>query len=90
MPDFNNTLPNYRVSIDIANALINAGVDPSFYTREYITAGGRDKGSQIVYSPKQNYLWCVNLEDGIEQSEELLLTLTLIPTHEARLAYLGM
>ena len=90
MPDFNNTLPNYRVSIHTANALINAGVDSSFYTREYITTAGRDKCNQIVYSPKQNYLWCVDLEDGIEQSEELLLTLTLIPTHEARLAYLGM
>lgn len=90
MPGFNNTLPNYRVSIDIANALINAGVDSSFYAREHIITVGRDKCNQIVYSPKQNYLWCVGLEDGIEQSEELLLTLTLIPTHGARLAYLGM
>ena len=90
MPDFNNTLPNYRVSIDIANALISAGVDSSFYTRDHISTGGRDKDNQIVYSPKQNYLWCVDLDEGIEQSEELLLTLILIPTHEARLTYLGM
>ena len=90
MPEFNDTLPNYRVSIDIANALISAGVDSSFYTREHIITAGIDKGNQIVYSPKQNYLWCVALVDGIEQGEELLLTLTLIPTHEARLAYLGM
>lgn len=90
MPEFNNTLPNYRVSIDVANALINVGVTASQYTLEHIRTKGEDEDNAIVYSPKQNYLWCVGLEDGIEQSEELLLTLTLIPTHEARLAYLGM
>ena len=88
--EFNGALPKYLVSIDVANALINVGVIASHYTLEHIRTKGEDEDNAIVYSPKQNYLWCVGLEEGIELSEDVLLPLALIPTHEARLVYLNL
>ena len=90
LSEYNSELPNYRVSIDVASALINAGITASRHTLVHIHDRGKNKDNAIVYSPKQNHLWCVAPEECIEISEDVLLPLALIPTPEARLLYLNL